>query len=111
MGKYHKNTLYIVGDSKTTLNNPITSQYNAYFIVLIIDIEKEVIIDMGVSTILQETRDFIKSIFIGYSMGEGQGPLIEEIKDRYYGSSQKALIVAWKDAYKKYQQIRKKKNI
>ncbi|SHK11795.1 DUF3870 domain-containing protein [Paramaledivibacter caminithermalis] len=105
MDKYHKNTLYIVGDSKTAMNNPITAQFNAYFIAIIIDKEKEVIIDAGVSTLLEETRQFVKSIFIGYSMKNGENPLIEEIKSRYYGSSQKALIVAWKDAYKKYTQI------
>lgn len=105
MEKYHKKTLYLVGDAKTAINNPITTQYNAYFIALIIDAEKQTIIDVGVSTILEETRQFVKSIFVGYSMNEGEMPLIEEIKLRYYGSSQKALIVAWKDAYKKYTQI------
>ncbi len=107
MNKYNKNTLYIVGDSKTAINNPITVQYSAYFIALIIDSEGAVIIDVGVSTTLQETRDFVKSIFIGYQMEKGQNPLIEEIKQRYHGSSQKALIVAWKDAYKKYEQIKR----
>lgn len=107
MNKYNKNTLYIVGDSKTAINNPITVQYSAYFIALIIDSEDAVIIDVGVSTTLQETRDFVKSIFIGYQMEKGQNPLIEEIKQRYHGSSQKALIVAWKDAYKKYEQIKR----
>ncbi|WP_432408209.1 DUF3870 domain-containing protein [Wukongibacter sp. M2B1] len=107
MNKYNKNTLYIVGDSKTAINNPITVQYSAYFIALIIDPEDAVIIDVGVSTTLQETRDFVKSIFMGYQMERGQNPLIEEIKTRYHGSSQKALIVAWKDAYKKYEQIKK----
>lgn len=107
MNKYNKNTLYIVGDSKTAINNPITVQYNAYFIALIVDSENKVIIDVGVSTMLQETREFVKSIFVGYQMEKGQNPLIEEIKGRYHGSSQKALIVAWKDAYKKYEQLLK----
>jgi len=110
MDNYHKNTLYIIGDSKTAINNPITAQYNAYFIALIIDAEKEIIIDAGVSTILQETSKFVKSIFVGYSMKAGQNPLIEEINRRYHGSSQKALIVAWKDAYKKYEQLMRKRD-
>lgn len=108
MDKYHKNTIYIVGDSKTAVNNPITFQYNAYFIAIIIDTKEEIILDVGVSTMLQETREFVKSIFIGYSMKDGQNPLVDEIKSRYYGSSQRALIVAWKDAYKKYEQIKSK---
>lgn len=109
MNKYHKETLYIVGDSKTAINNPITTQFNAYFIALIIDIENEDIIDMGVSAILDETKEFVKSIFIGYSMKKGEEPLIEEIDRRYYGSSKRALIVAWKDAYKKYVKVTKNK--
>lgn len=105
MEKYHKKTLYVVGDAKTAVNNPITTHYNAYFIALIIDEESEDVIDVGVSTILEETKQFVKSLFIGYCMSNGEKPLIDEIKRRYYGSSQKALIVAWKDAYKKYTQV------
>ncbi|MEW9121745.1 MAG: DUF3870 domain-containing protein [Thermotaleaceae bacterium] len=106
MEDYKKNTLYIVGDAKTAVNNPITVQFSAYFIALVIDMDNEVIIDAGASTTVMVTNQFVRSIFMGYSMALGLEPMIEEINRRYHGSSQKAMIVAWKDAFKKYELIK-----
>lgn len=108
MSHFDKNTIYLVGDSRTSKNNPITAQFNSFFITLIIRSEDGEIIDAGVSTMLEETRMFIKSIFIGHSMDENPQNIVDEINSRYYGSSQKALIVAWKDALKKYKSIKNK---
>ena len=105
---YKKSTIFLVGDSKAAGNNPITHQFKAYFIGLVIDEESGVIVDAGATTTIPVTYDFIKSIYIGYDMSRGLEPMIEEINRRYHGSSQKAMIVAWKDAYKKYEQIIKK---
>ncbi|AOT69871.1 DUF3870 domain-containing protein [Geosporobacter ferrireducens] len=106
MEPYEKNTIYVVGDAKTAVNNPITLQFSAYFIAFVIDAENEIIIDAGASTTIMVTNQFVRSLFTGYSMKLGAEPMIEEINRRYHGSSQKAMIVAWKDAYKKYQQIK-----
>jgi hypothetical protein len=106
MERYNKNTIYLVGDAKTATHNPITLQYNAYFIVLVIDLEQEVIVDAGASATIAVTNHFVRSLFTDYDMRQGLEPMIDEIHRRYHGSSQKALIVAWKDAFKKYVQIR-----
>lgn len=103
---FRKDTIFIVGDSKTAVNNPITVQYSAYFLAFVIDEQSGVIIDAGASTTISLTNDFVKSIFIGYHMDSGVEPMIEEITRRYHGTSQKAMVVAWKDAYKKYEQIK-----
>lgn len=108
MTTFDKNTMYIVGDSRTAKSNPITTQFNSFFITLIINKDNGMIIDAGVSTMLEETRLFIKSLFIGHSMDEDPEIIVEEINTRYYGSSQKALVVAWKDALKKYNGIKDK---
>ncbi len=105
---YDKSTIYIIGDSKTTSNNPITHQYTAFFIALVIDVDKDdIIVDIGASSTLEITSDFIYSLFIGYSMKRGIEPMQKEIINRYHGASQKAVIVAWKDAYKKYLNLKK----
>jgi len=108
--RYDKNTIYIIGDAKTTQSNPITLHYNnRFFIALIIDKDNEIIVDAGASVMIAVTTEFIKSLFIGYSMKLGPEDMVEEINQRYYGGSRTAIIVAWKDAYKKYQQIIKPK--
>ena len=104
---YDKSTIYIIGDSKTTTNNPITHQYTAFFLALVIDVESEIIIDMGASATLPITNDFIQSMLIGSCIKNGIDSLVVEITRRYHGASQKAMIVALKDAYKKYEQIKK----
>jgi hypothetical protein len=108
---YDKDTMYIVGNAKTTQSNPITFHYNnRFFIILIIDIKHEVIIDAAASVMVSITNEFIRSLFVDYSMKLGFESMANEITRRYHGSSQQGLLVAWKDAYKKYSQIVKQKN-
>lgn len=99
--KYDKSTVYVIGDAQASVNNPITQQYSAFFIGLVVDSVHHTIVDAGCSSTIELTSDFVKSIFIGHSVLTLE-PVAEEIRRRYHGSSQKALIVAFKDAQKKY---------
>jgi len=109
---YPKNTIYIIGNSKSQKNNPITQIYNIFFIGFVVEKNSGIILDADASFILQSSINFIKSLFVGRSMEEDINQIIEEIEARYFGSSQKAIIVAFKDAHKKYLQIKNgKKNI
>lgn len=98
---YDKDTIYVVGDAQTSVNNPITQQYSAFFIGLVIDTTNHKIVDAGCSSTIALTSQFVRSIFTGHSILSFE-PVAEEIRRRYHGSSQKALIVAYKDAQKKY---------
>lgn len=101
---YHSNTVYIIGDAKASQNNPITKKYSQFFVALVIDIQTDEIVDCECSSTIQLTNHFVKSLFIGEAMGNS---FIEEsIRKRYHGSSQKALIVAYRDAEYKYTQIK-----
>jgi hypothetical protein len=101
---FSDNTIYIIGDAKTSSNNPITQKYNAFFIGLVIDRDSGLIVDADCSTTIQLTEKFVKSLFLGKSMTDTER-VSKEIEARYFGSSQKALIVAFKNASIKYQQI------
>lgn len=103
---YNKNTLYIVGNSKTSSDNAITYKYNSFYIGFVVEVENGRIIDLSCSSTIRTTEEFIKSIFIGRSINEYDTYLEEEVKKRYHGSSQKAIIVAYKDAVKKYNEIK-----
>jgi hypothetical protein len=98
---YDKNTIYVIGDAQASVNNPITQQYSAFFIGLVIDTASHKIIDAGCSSTIALTSDFVRSIFIGHQI-LNYDAVADEIRRRYHGSSQKALIVAYKDAQKKY---------
>ncbi|KKB34291.1 DUF3870 domain-containing protein [Bacillus thermotolerans] len=101
---FHKRTIYVIGDSKTASNNPIMQQFNTYFIGLVIDRDSHEIMEAECSSTISLTSRFVQSIFVGRSIMDMED-IIEEIENRYFGASQKALTVAFKNAYIKYNQI------
>ncbi|WP_088042593.1 DUF3870 domain-containing protein [Bacillus sp. EAC] len=101
---YSKDTIFIIGDSKTSSNNPIMQQFNAFFIGLVVDRTSHIIVDADCSATISLTTSFVKHLFVGQSMMNIDG-VVSEINTRYFGSSQKALTVAFKNAHIKYMQI------
>lgn len=98
---YEQNTVYFVGEAKSPENNPITKQYTTFFAGFVVERESGEIIDVDCTAILDSTKQFIQALFIGKSFCDPDG-VIKAIEERYFGSSQKALIVAFKNAQKKY---------
>lgn len=96
-----KKTVYIIGESRTNMDNAITIIYNSFYIAFEIDVETDIIVNIGCSHTVKLTEDFIASLFIHKNINSSND-LENEIKMRYHGTSQKALIVAYKDALKKY---------
>lgn len=106
MSMFQQNTVYIVGESKAASNNPITQQFNCFFIGFVIDSDTHEIVDAECSTTISITSRFIESMLIGKSILRPD-ELEKEIEKRYFGSSQKALTVALRNASIKYQQLNK----
>jgi len=104
---FEESTLYIVGNAKTQQNNPITIQYGQFFIAFVVHQETGVIIECDVTTTVKLTADFIRSLFIGKSLQDDAEMIRAAIESRYFASSQKAILVAYKDAQKKYINIKK----
>jgi hypothetical protein len=102
---YAASTVYIVGNSKTNTENAITTLYNSFYIGFVIEPDHGGIVDVSCSATIRTTDEFVRSLFLGKSMGKDDAALEEEVKRRYHGSSQKAIIVAYKDAAKKYAEI------
>lgn len=102
-----KETVYIIGESRTNIDNAITVIYNSFYMAFEIDVETDEIIDVGCTHTINITEDFIKKLFTGKNIVEFDN-LEQEIKRRYHGTSQKAVIVSYKDALKKYQDVKNK---
>lgn len=98
---YDRDTVYLVGDAQAPSNNPITQQYSGFFIGLVVDTTSDKIVDAACSSTIQLTSDFVRSLFVGQSI-LSTTVVEQQIRLRYFGSSQKALVVAFKDAQKKY---------
>ena len=104
---FGKNTIYIIGNAKSQQNNAITHQYGQFFIGFVVEKETGAIITCDVSVTLATTREFIQELFINKNIKDSQELIKQEIEERYFGSSQKAILVAYKDAQKKFFHIQK----
>ena len=108
MSGFPKNTVYIVGHAKTNTDNAITEQFKIFFISFVVDVSTDEILDLGCSATLGITNEFIKGIFLGHTMDPAIDTVEAEVTRRYFGSSQKAIVVAYKDAVKKYFAVKSK---
>lgn len=99
------NTIYIVGNAKTQQNNPITHQYGQFFIGFVVERDSGKIITCGSSSTIHTTSDFVASLLSGRTLKDDSELIKQLVESRYFGSSQKAIIVAFKDAQKKYYRI------
>ncbi|TYR81385.1 DUF3870 domain-containing protein [Priestia megaterium] len=100
---FSKDTIYVIGDAKAPQSNPITKQFNQYFVALVVNKTNGKIIDAECSATVDLTVRFIKSIFVGRHINDPD--IMTDILERYFGASQKALMVAFGDAQKKYNQL------
>ncbi|WP_347861093.1 DUF3870 domain-containing protein [Salimicrobium sp. PL1-032A] len=98
---YAEHTCFVVGESKSPGNNAITKKYDSFFAGFVVDMNSHEIVDVECTAMLDITVYFVHSLFIGKKMTDGES-IGEAISNRYFGSSQKALIVAFKQAQLKY---------
>ncbi len=99
---YGKNTIYITGTAKISNNDPIADIFDTFFLGIILDRDDGRIIDVTCNMVKDVTSDFIKSMLMGYSLANEAEQIIDEIKDRFHGIAQKAVIAALKDARNRY---------
>ncbi len=100
-----ENAIYIVGNAKAAQNNPITHQFKHFFIAFVVDEETGKILGCGASSTISITNEFIGSLFAGRSLRDDAQVIREQVEKRYFGSSQKAILVAFRDAQRKFLRI------
>lgn len=105
---YDKETVYIIGHGKTNKDNAITQMFKIFFIGFVIDTKTDKVVDLSCSATIPTTSQFIISLFLGKPFDKYYEEIEREIKRRYFGSSQKAIIIAYKDALKKYLEVKAK---
>ncbi|MGO1580657.1 MAG: DUF3870 domain-containing protein [Peptoniphilaceae bacterium] len=103
---YDKNTVYIIGHGKTSLDNAITEQFKIFFVGFVIDIKTDEVIDLSCSATIPTTQEFIASIFVGKKFDRYREEIEAEVLKRYFGTSQKAIIISYKDALKRYRKVK-----
>ena len=105
MTNFPDNAIYIVGNAKTQQSNPITHHFGQFFIAFVVDRESAKILACGVSATLSVTNEFVSHLFVGRTLRDDPELIRQLLESRYFGSSQKAILIAYKDAQKKYTRI------
>lgn len=105
--EYGKDTVFITGVAKPAKDDPIASTYEVFFISLIVDKNTDQIVNLACNTASDMTEDFIRSLIIGRNIIEDLKTMEEEIRSRFFGLVQKALVVSLKDAYNRYMMVKK----
>ena len=102
---FDENAIYIVGNARSQKNNPITQHFGQFFVGFVVERSSGKILACGVSATISVTNEFVSSLFVGRTLLDEAEGVRKLLETRYFGSSQKALLVAYKDAQKKYTQI------
>ena len=96
---YPNNTIYLVGHAKVSDDNPIKQNCDIFFLPFVVDGLTHRIVDVSCNAVLDITRDFIRALLVGCDLLDGMDEITEKVRRRYFGSSQKAIIAAVKDAH------------
>jgi hypothetical protein len=102
---FDSSAVYIVGNAKTQQNNPISLHYGQFFVGFVVEREGGKILACGMSAMISITNEFVSSLFVGRTLLEDAEAVRQLLETHYFGSSQKAILVAYKDAQKKYIRI------
>ncbi|WP_313568390.1 DUF3870 domain-containing protein [Acetoanaerobium noterae] len=105
---YPDTTVYIIGHARTQADNAITEHFKGFFIGVVVDYTTDEIVDISCSSTIPTTEKFIQSLFINKKLDKYYGEIDRQIEQRYFGTSQKALSTAYKDAVKRYAEAKEK---
>lgn len=113
MKRYSNETVYISSYVRLPENIP-SALYNGHIdIGLIINYKTGVIEDNSNTLLTESTRYFLSDLINGYNLYDNDGVevLVDVIKLRFNGSSQKCIIALLRDIYKKFLKWKDDNNI
>lgn len=102
MIKYSEETVYFISYAKLPTEISAANMHRVVGVGMVINYHTGIIEDTSCTLITEEARNFIKQTIVGYNLHDGVEALIEKIKYRFHGVSQKAICVAVKGTYERY---------
>ncbi len=98
-------TLYITGEARTNMDNAITKIYGGFYMAFEVAEDTGEILDVDSNATLELTKRFIRKLFLHNFLDKDADYLEREVHERYFGSSDKAILAAYRDARQHYRQI------
>lgn len=93
---------YVIGESRTNADNAITKTFGTFYMAFEVDDETFEILDFSCTHTIATTQDYLRKLFIGHRFPEVDEWLEETLNRRYGGSSRRAVLVAYRDALKRW---------
>ena len=106
LNMYSPDTIYIIGIAKAQQNNPITQQYGRFLLGFVVNKDSGVIENCGSTVVMKSTYDFLDDLFRGKNIETDSDAIRHEIENRYFGASQKAIMVAFRDAQRRFRMFK-----
>ena len=104
---YGRDTIYIIGIAKSQQHNPITQQYGRFLLGFVVNKDTGIIESCGSTVVMKSTYDFLDEMFRGRNIDTESELIRSELENRYFGASQKAIIVAFRDAQRRFRLFKK----
>ena len=82
-------SVYLIGESRTNLDNAITKIFNSFYLAFEVDPETDQILQFGCTHTVDLTETFLSRLFVGQNLWERKETLEAELNRRYGGSSKK----------------------
>lgn len=103
---YSEESIYISASSKLPSSIPSGEVYDSLNIGFAIDKSTGIIEDVSVTLLSTGATRFLMYLIIGFNLNDDDPEiLLDRIRTRYFGASQKAIIVASKQVIKKYKEL------
>ncbi|MGE4277010.1 MAG: DUF3870 domain-containing protein [Lawsonibacter sp.] len=100
-------TYYVIGESRTNMDNAITKQYGSFYMAFEVEEETDEVLDFDCTHTLEITNQFLRKYFVGEHFSEIETWLEEWLEQYYGGSSRRAVLAAYHDALKRYRTLKK----
>lgn len=95
-------SIFVVGESRTNADNAITKMFSTFYMAFEIDDKTFEVLDFSCTHTIATTENYLRRMFVGQIFPEIDEWLEESLNRRYGGSSRKAVLVAYRDALKRW---------
>ena len=97
-----EDSVFVTGVGKVTRDDAINAMYGTLSLSMVIDIKSNRIISISANTGMKETNDFIARLLVGKNIVTDVDEMCKTLRKRFLALSQKAVIVALRDAQNHY---------
>ncbi len=104
----NRETIYFVGIAQLPKNIPAHELYGTIALGLEVEMDSGNIVNVSSNLATELAQNIIASCLINHNLNDGIEPPVARVERRYQGEAQRAIVMAIRNAYKKYLEFQKK---